>query len=1485
MSGLEQAVVETACKILCSKGAHDFFFKWQLDESLLDRLKDKVKTTKDLLKVAGMRQIQENSIGDEWFTKARFAICDAEDVLDKIFTDVQKEEYRMGDSPGTCLIVKEKLRYKGKDIGRSVHPFKKTREAEMSEIIRKLESVASELSRFGLDTNAELEAIREMRGEPTSSVNDTIKVCGRAEDKKKIMKLLGSTGGVDDALRVIPIVGLGGVGKTTLANMIFHECKSLSQTFLLPSLIPRQPHMDEDGTLKAPVFDVKVWVCLSDEFQVVDVIKSILEFITREKPALDGLDSLQRKLKELLQGKKFLIILDDNWSKDRKKWDDLRTPFLVGQSGSRIIVTTRLKEVAEIVTSVQGFFYQLEHMSENESWSLFESVAFSYGSEGASPTLKEIGRRIVDKCKGLPLAIKMIGGLLFSYGNDEMKWKSVLESTVWSSTSEIRASLWLSYYHLPQPVQQCFAYFSLFPKDYEFQMDEMVMLWVAEGFIERTPEIEQLEDVAREYFNHLLLNFFIQESSSVNSQFVLHDLVHDLAEYVSNGICVDWKDINLQSRRLSYVGGDEPLRSKSKVQKLTRLRTFLPMVNPFHHSYLEKQILSDMLSNFKLLRVLSLEGYSISVLPDSVGDMKLLRYMNISSTNIECLPLRIYRLYNLQFLILRDCEKLKRLPANIGGLVKLRYLDVHGTPLEEMPYGIGSMKKLQVLSNHVVGKDKSEQMKELKDLTSLHGKLQISGLNNITDKEHVVAAQFGKKEYLEKLVLNWKQIEGRDTSLDESVLDAIQAHENLKELTVGGYGGKRLSTWIVGMTHSSSIMLRSLCIYDCSNLETLPPLGNLPSLMKLTIIRSKCMKSLGEEFCGGSSNPFPALEILDIKCMEVLETWSFSGSDGMGFASLKELRISRCPMLTNMPSLGILRLLKKLIIEELKCLGFLDEGFYGNDCCDVFFPSLETFEIRGMDALKTWSLPGRNRQGFPSLKKLIIHNCPELMTFPICFPSLTDLEIDRCYKLSGPEMCGGASLGSLPALKNLTMRGVDRIKSFNEEFYGDDCSNASFFPALETFAICGMSGLKTWCFPGRWGFASLKDLEIIDCCELIKIPFCFPCLTNLRIWNCDNLIEIEMFGGEEEGSVSTTYGHSLIYIWVIHCPKLEEIPKSFVNLVDVNCRDGYNKLASLPRLQHVRKLSLDDVSESLSLKAAIHDSTYLEELIIPTHCRNVVVELLGLDPNCLTSLKSLHLVFTEDDDRERICWENNDKVAKRAPPNLSHLRITGWSVQMSAKILTHFSNLSGALITDLEFFKCHALEAFPPDVELPSTLQSLQIWKCDALKTISDRFLNGCSNSLQELTIEYCRSLVCLPQSLSVLQSIKKLQISCCGALESLPDGFHNATTLRILSLQNCPKLVVPKECGFPTTLTHLNIWNCDEMKAVSNLRLKKLTSLTHMELGGFPETFTLEAGCLPVSIEELTIENFPHLKSLSGVLPTLKNLRRLDVRECPLVN
>uniref|UniRef100_A0A7N0RDH5 Uncharacterized protein n=1 Tax=Kalanchoe fedtschenkoi TaxID=63787 RepID=A0A7N0RDH5_KALFE len=1347
MSGLEAEVASAIVSALLSKEVFTFFSTWDLDTSLLDQLETQLNSVEALLRDAEEKLIERNVYVEEWVQKARFAIYDADDFLDKT----------LADAPN-----KDKIKNKVKDIGRAIHPHKKTIEEEMGEIIAVLQFLAAQKDALGLREKSELTSYREGRL-PSTLVNESSFIHGRSVDTKMIMLLLNSREGKDDALRVIPIVGMGGIGKTTLACLVFNEYQSLNQSFGLTSWLGRLARCIHNRA-NLPEFDLKGWVQVSDKFDATRVIKSLLEYITGQKKSTTSFEFLQQELRYKLQGKRFLIVLDDFWSTKPEDWDVLQICFSAGAPGSRIIVTTRSIEVARTVTTTRDFFYELNKLSKDESWTLFENNVFGKENPNACPRLIDIGKEIVSKCDGLPLAIKMIGGLLRSKGDNAMQWTSVLNSENWENT-KIISSLRLSYYNLPVGVKECFAYCSIFRKDYTFSMEEMVMLWMGEGLIDKFGNDNSYEDVARTYFDLLCSTFFFLELSSGTSKFVMHNLIHDLAVSVSRGVCVDLDNVNVQSRRLSYMQGkEEPRLNSMSGTKVYHLRTFLPLregcLSRGQQGFrLENKLFRDLLSSFKLLRVLCLGGYLISKLPDSIGDMKLLRYLDLSNTNIDHLPDKMCRLCNLQILLLFDCQKLKgfpaavcnltnlrhldlsrsgidsvpdkirglhhlrilllsgcrnltRLPSEIYHLVNLRHLHIDGTNLEEMPDGIGKMRNIQTLSNFVVGGGKSKQMREFKELFNLQGKLVISRLNNVEDAKDVVVAGFRKKEYIEELVLEWERSRARGTELDdEKVLNAIDAHNNLKSLTIQGYGGKRLSDWIVGVGPSFTGTV-SLCIADCSNCEALPSLGKLPFLKNLKIERLDRVESFGEEFYGDSRNPFQALE--------------------------------------------------KLIIDDMK-------------------------------VLKTWRLPE-----------------------------------------------------------------------------GD-----------------------------RLGFQMLQDVQIVRCSELTMIPYCFPSLSRLAIINCHNLIKLKTCGEAKAGSSSVTvYGHPFQSIHFSSCPKLEEIPNNFVNSDSFDIKDC-KRLVSVPRLQHVRKLTLTDVGASLPVEAALQEcrDEVMEELTIGTS----LSDLNNAQIYRFTSLKRLKLLIP-------IMRPENGEVMIRLPPNLSDITICHGTLHEHTKMLTELSNLNS--LTKLEFYECGALESLP-DVALPSTLKYLTVYRCSALRNIPDRLLSRCSESLQELRIDNCRSLMCLPSTLSTLLSLQTLHISgCdgihqlptiygsapnyltnlsdlrisdCGALECLPDGFHKATTLHTFYMDNCPNLSVNKD-RFPVSIRGLCISDCGKMKPFVKTVLPTLTSLTHLELRGFLDIRSLDH-CLPESIQTLKIWSFPRLKSLSGVLPNLKHLRKLEVEDCPRVD
>ncbi|XP_017972612.1 PREDICTED: putative disease resistance protein RGA3 [Theobroma cacao] len=211
-------------------------------------------------------------------------------------------------------------------------------------------------------------------------------VFGRDSDKEKTMKLPKSVLGTGDKVHVIPIVGLEGIGKTTLARIVYGE------------------KMMKDR------FDLKAWACAADEFDAKRITRTLVESITRKNCKEFGFTS--READKFVKGKEFLVVLDDVWNEGYENWDELKILFAKGAAGTRIMVTTRSEKVASIVGTLP--IHYLEELSKEDCMSLFEQIVFPNGNSDAYPKLKDIAEKRVSKCRGLPLAVKALGGLLRS---------------------------------------------------------------------------------------------------------------------------------------------------------------------------------------------------------------------------------------------------------------------------------------------------------------------------------------------------------------------------------------------------------------------------------------------------------------------------------------------------------------------------------------------------------------------------------------------------------------------------------------------------------------------------------------------------------------------------------------------------------------------------------------------------------------------------------------------------------------------------------------------------------------------------------------------------------------------------------------------------------------------------------------------------------------------------------------------------------------
>ncbi|KAL6326055.1 hypothetical protein AAG906_000930 [Vitis piasezkii] len=1109
---------------------------------------------------------------------------------------------------------------------------------KIKKITRELDAVAKRKHDFDLREGVGGLSFEMEERLQTTSLVDESSIYGRDAEKEAIIQFLlseeASRDNGDNGVSVVPIVGMGGVGKTTLAQIIYHDKRVENH------------------------FDTRIWVCVSDRFDVTGITKAILESVTHSSTDSKNLESLQNSLKNGLNGKRFFLVLDDVWNEKPQNWDALKAPFRAGAQGSMIIVTTRNEEVASIMRTTASS-HHLDVLSYEECRLLFAKHAFAHMNTNIRQKLEPIGEKIVRKCRGLPLAAKSLGSLLHTK-QDENAWNEVLNNGIWDfqiEQSDILPALYLSYHYLPTNLKRCFAYCSIFPKDYKFEKRNLVLLWMAEGLLGGSKREETIEDYGNMCFDNLLSRSFFQQSKSI---FLMHDLIHDLAQFVSGKFCSSLDD----------------------EKKTHNLRTFLP-VHTGHQSrriFLSKKISNLLLPTLKCLRVLSLAHYHIVELPHSIGTLKHLRYLDLSRTSIRRLPESITNLFNLQTLMLSNCHSLTHLPTKMGKLINLRHLDISDTSLKEMPMGMEGLKRLRTLTAFVVGEDRGAKIKELRDMSHLGGRLCISKLQNVVDAMDVFEANLKGKERLDELVMQWDdEATARDLQKETTVLEKLQPHNNLKKLTIEYYCGEKFPNWL--SEHSFTNMV-SMQLHDCKNCSSLPSLGQLGSLKELSIMGIDGVQKVGQEFYGniGPSlfKPFGSLEILRFEEMLEWEEWVCREIE---FPCLKELYIKKCPKLKKDLPKHLPKLTK---LEISKCEQL--------ECDDVVVRSAGSLtSLAYLFIRNVCKIPDELGQ-LNSLVQLCVYSCPELKEIPPILHSLTSLKTCCPTLESLPE----GMMQNNTTLQHLLIRYCGSLRSLPRDI-----------DSLKTLSIdaCKKLELALQEDMTHNHYASLTEFEITGCCDsLTSFPLAsFTKLERLSIENCGNLESLYIPDGLHHVDLT-----SLQSLEICNCPNLVSFPRG--GLPTPNLRqlwiESCEKLKSLPQGMHTLLTSLQDL--------CIYDCpeidsfpegglpTNLSELHI-RNCNKLVAHRMEWGLQTLPFLRTLEIGGCE---KERFPEE------RFLPSTLTSLEIRGFPnlKSLDNKGLQHLTSLE-----TLEISKCEKLKSFPKQ-GLPSSLSRLYIEECPLLK-------------------------------------------------------------------------------------------------------------------------------------------------------------------------
>ncbi|CAA2985725.1 late blight resistance homolog R1A-10 isoform X1 [Olea europaea subsp. europaea] len=651
--------------------------------------------------------------------------------------------------------------------------------------------------------------------------------------------------GQSSRLKFISIVGMGGIGKTTLARNIYND-SSIEYHFY-----------------------IRAWITVSQEYHVQELLEHLLKSMGdfTEEMIREETDELKTRVYQRLKGYRYLIVMDDLW--DDKILDEFRRIFPDDDNGSRVILTSRLSSVTVNVDS-SACIHHLGFLSPKQSWSLLCQKAF--GNECCPPEIEETGWRIAEKCRGLPLALVVIGGVLYKAEKTRANWEYVAEnvkSAVTGNDDDFMEILSWSYDHLPHRLRACFLYMGVFPEDYVIHVSHLIRLWVAEGFLKPNTH-KSLEEVAKEYLEELIdRNLIVVRDQNYIGKIKtcsIHDMMRELCMrkaqeekflYVANQEFDISSEVVKNQRHLSiHPNGQNAVIYDSTIRSLLYL-TDSPLPNSLC---------------FQLLRVLEAGNINLCDFPIEIVKLVNLRYIALSYSGKFEIPASISRLCNLQTLIVFRASYAERLflPLELLKITRLRHLLFNEAAFlcSDGPQNVN----LQTLSGVIDFKLTQEALRTIPNLRTLgisyhcetqtelsfyclenlvHLRQLESFKCNVISRENVHLPQnLALPSNLKKLTLsgcrismhnmflvgnlpNLEVLKLKEVDLESNAWKTEGEFSRLKFLHVEA---TQFKIWEAEAAHFPS--LQCLRLKNCFSLKCIPPeIGEIPTLQQIFLYR------------------------------------------------------------------------------------------------------------------------------------------------------------------------------------------------------------------------------------------------------------------------------------------------------------------------------------------------------------------------------------------------------------------------------------------------------------------------------------------------------------------------------------------------------------------------------------------------------------------------------------------------------------------------